>query len=245
MDARSDIFSFGSVLYEMLTGQRAFQGETRLSTLSAIVNKDPKPVSEILEGSSGALEGIVSLCLRKDPRRRLQHIDDVLTLLQELKQECESGKPVSRLRAEAPRTSRWGHPSVMGAGLVLLAVIAGLTWWRPWVAATPQFVFTRLTADSGLATDPALSPDGKLLAYASDRSGEGNLDIWVQHLIGGEAMRLTPSAADEREPVFSPDASKIAYRSVREGGGVYVMAALGGEARLIAREGREDRKSVV
>ena len=102
---------------------------------------------------------------------------------------------------------------------------------------------TRLTSDPGLTTDPALSPDGTLLAYASDRGGEGNLDIWVQQVTGGEAVRLTHHEADEREPSFSPDGGRIAFRSEREGGRIYVVSALGGEPRLIAKQGRRPRFS--
>ncbi len=92
-----------------------------------------------------------------------------------------------------------------------------------------------MTSDSGLTTDPALSSDGRLLAYASDRAvtagAEDNLDLWVQQLPAGEPLRLTRHAADDREPSFSPDGTRIAFRSERDGGGVYTM--------LGARRGRE------
>ncbi len=104
-------------------------------------------------------------------------------------------------------------------------------------------MLTRLTYDSGLATDPVLSPDGTRLAYASDRDSEGNLDIWIQQVATGDRLRLTRNDADEHEPAFSPDGNRIAYRSEQEGGGIYVVSALGGEPRRIARGGRAPRFS--
>jgi dipeptidyl aminopeptidase/acylaminoacyl peptidase len=97
--------------------------------------------------------------------------------------------------------------------------------------------------NTGLTTDSALSPDGKLLAYASDRGGKGNLDIWVQQVAGGEALQLTHDSADESEPAFSPDGSQIAFRSEHDGGGIYVVPSLGGDARRIVDGGREPRFS--
>ncbi len=101
-----------------------------------------------------------------------------------------------------------------------------------------------MTFDSGLTTDPAVSPDGKLMAYASDRDGHGNLDIWVRQLAGGEPVQVTRDPADESEPDFSPDGTKIVYRSNREGGGIYIASALGGgEPQMIAPGGHSPRFS--
>ena len=120
---------------------------------------------------------------------------------------------------------------------------AAVAWFAKRSPVPADFMFRRLTSDGGLSTDPGLSPDGKLVAFASDRSGDGNLDIWVQHIADGTASRLTSNAADDRTPSFSPDGSKIVFRSERDGGGIYVVPVLGGQERLIAARGYRPRFS--
>ncbi len=134
-------------------------------------------------------------------------------------------------------------------GLILGATLAGAALWSalsPDTAAPaiPNYSVRQVTFDPGLTYQPALSRDGNFLAYSSDRSGEGNLDIWVQQLGGsGEPTRLTNHPADDSEPHFSPDGRTIAFRSEREGGGVYLVPALGGDSRRLVKSGRRPRFS--
>lgn len=94
-----------------------------------------------------------------------------------------------------------------------------------------------MTFDSGLTTTPAISRDGKLVAYATDRASGSHLDLFVQQVSGGRPVRLTDRAADDFGPAFSPDGTQIVFESKRDGGGLYMVSALGGDARLVARQG--------
>jgi Tol biopolymer transport system component len=240
VDARSDIFSFGVLMYEMVTGRRAFRGDSRLSTLAAVLNNDPTPASELVEELPRDLERIINRCLRKNPAQRLQHMDDVKTLLEELKEESDSGKLTGRRPVAAPK----GRPDMILAVLALVMAAAGLTWWLTRSGApAPQLKLTQLTHDAGLTWQPALSPEGKLVAYASDRAGKGNLNIWLQQIGGGEPVQLTRHEANDYAPDFSPDGTRIVFRSDRAGGGIYVIPALGGSERLLAKEGQFPRFS--
>ena len=135
----------------------------------------------------------------------------------------------------------------MSLAIFALGTMAVVLAISLWIKSTPKVpgrvILSRLTSDSGLTTDPAISPDGKLLAYASDGGGDGSLDIWVRQMAGGQPLRLTSNSADNMEPTFSPDGARIAFYSQREGGGIYITSALGGEQRLIAKPGRGPRFS--
>src|SRR5262245_1120111 len=242
VDARSDIFSFGSVLYEMITGRRPFPGDSIDTTLAAILHQEPKPVSDRVKSVPRELERIIAQCLRKDLARRFQHLDDVKILLDQLRDDIDHSKDITG--RESPQPARRAiAPLALAAAIGVLLAVSGSVWWKTRPAPTQRGpVLTRLTYDTGLTTDPALSSDGRLLAYASDRAvtaeADDNLDIWVQQPPAGEPLRLTRHPADDREPSFSPDGTRIAFRSERDGGGIYTIPALGGDERLIAPYGR-------
>jgi eukaryotic-like serine/threonine-protein kinase len=233
VDARSDIFSFGSVLYEMVTGRRAFYGDSKLSTLSSILKDDPAPLSSITPDVPRDLEKIISRCLRKDPERRFQHMADVRVALEELKEESDSGKlgAIAPISAPGERRSllRW---VLAGTAAVLLAA-AGVGLWllRPSHAVSKT---VPLTSYSGRQITPAFSPDGKQVAFAWDGEQGGNFDIYVKLVDAGTPLRLTSSPAAEWSPAWSPDARYVAFcRSFSDHIEIWMVPALGGVERKL------------
>ncbi len=233
VDARSDIFSFGSVLYEMLTGRRAFGRDSQMKTLAAVINEEPKPASSAGEAVPGELERVVSRCLRKDPQRRWQTMSDLKVALQDLKEDSESG------RLLAPATPRKGKGRLAwiaaGAiGVAALALIVKFVVLKP--EGPVKYEITPLTFDSGFTAFPTLPKEGNLMVFASDRGGE-SLDLWVQHLAGGQPRRLTDDPLNDWFPSFSPDGSQVVFSSGRGGGGIYTIDPLGvsGPRQLVDR----------
>src|SRR5438552_3450810 len=113
-----------------------------------------------------------------------------------------------------------------------------MVWFVIRPKPAPELHLRPLTADSGLSTTPAISMDGKLVAYASDRAGEGNLDIWVQPLTqGARPIRITKDPSDDLDPSFSPDGGQIVFHSRRADGGIFLVPSLGGDERLLVRGG--------
>jgi eukaryotic-like serine/threonine-protein kinase len=133
--------------------------------------------------------------------------------------------------------------SLIVVALLMPAMVLAYWWIARRETPPPKLALRRITFDSGLTTDAAFSPDGSLIAFASDRSRKGDLDIWVQQAAGGEPLQLTRDPADDHEPSFSPDGTSLAFRSERDPPGIYAVSALGGAANLIARDGQAPRFS--
>jgi Tol biopolymer transport system component len=235
MDKRTDVWAFGCVLFEMLTGRPAFLGETLTDTLAAIIEREPA-WDRLPNGVPSTIRRLLERCLEKDPKRRLRDIGDARF---ELDAAVAPVEPAVR----QPRIAL--RPIAALVGVAVLAM-GGFLLGRIDRTAPPPFragPVTRLTWDSGLTTAPTLSADGKLAVYASDRSGDRNLDLWAQQVSSGTAVRITTDPADDHQPSVSPDGSRVAFRAERDGGAVYVMPTLGGDVRLLAPRGRGPRFS--
>ncbi len=248
VDRRADIWALGCVLYELLAQRTPFAADYEQAVAYGILNEDPEPVTALRSGLPTEIDRIVKRALAKRTDARYQHVDEMLVDLQALRKALAAGVIMIPATVPSERSGwRWSLRALTAVGLALVAI--GLGWWLHGISESAveppaQYRLTRLTSDASLTFHPAISPDGKLLAYASDRAGNNNLDIWVKTVAGGQPSRRTQHEADDYEPAFSPDSSKIAFRSGRDGGGIYVMPAIAGRPQLIAKHGRRPRFSL-
>jgi Tol biopolymer transport system component len=157
--------------------------------------------------------------------------------------EAEPRAVVSTGETPAPPRTARRFPLWVGIAVTGLAVVVVAFWATRRGGPPPQPRLRQLTFDTGSTTFPAISPDGKWLAYASNRSGKGDLDIWVQQVGGGEPVQLTKHEASDISPDFSPDGTRIVFRSNREGGGIYIISVLGTGERKLAGEAWRPRFS--
>jgi Tol biopolymer transport system component/serine/threonine protein kinase len=206
VDARSDVFSFGSLLYEMLTGQRAFAGNADRSTAAQILSDDPKPVNELAGSVSAELAKIVSHCLRKDRARRYQHIADVRVALEDAR-EASAHKPEGRTSRV---TAVWKWAAAL---LVVTAILASvyLAWQRRIAPEAPPPRVVQLTTLQGSEASPTLAPDGDHVAFTWSGPNQDNDDIYVQRIGSGTEVRRTAHPARDFSPSWSPDGRWIAF----------------------------------
>jgi serine/threonine protein kinase len=230
VDARSDIFSFGSVFYEMLTGRRAFQGDSNLSTLAAIIHKEP---DLLLADMPHDLARLVARCLRKDPNRRFQYMKDLKVELEELKEESDSGRlaaaPVAKRQPR--RRLAWSAAALA----VLAGAVLGIWLLRPReeTLATPVRAIP-LTSYPGSEAYPTLSPDGNQVAFSWTGENQDNWDVYVKPVGPGTPLRLTNNPVSDLSPAWSPDGRWIAF--VRRPSGkqqIVLIPPLGGPERVL------------
>ena len=210
-DARSDIFSLGCVLYEMVTGRRPFEGKTELSVLTAILEKEPEPASQLQPTSPPALDHVIKICLEKDPEERFQTARDVKL---ELRWIADNDK--QRVAAPTRHRLQLGWIAVGIAALVAIAVAAVSIYImfkpRPTVVLRASILpppGTSFLSASVMASPPSLSPDGTRLAFTA-RDDKGKTLLYVRQLNSLEAHPL-PGTDNSRLPFWSPDSREIGF----------------------------------
>ena len=216
VDSRSDIFSFGTMLYEMATGARPFGGTTVADTLSAVIQAQPKPPSVAVPGLPRELERLILRCLRKEPDRRYQTIRDVSLELQEIKEESDSGRLSAPTPARAQPRRLVAVATAVAAGVVIIAAAGWLLRSRA-APPPPAMRVVPLTSLNGAEIWPRLSPDGEQVAFSWDNGNEhagtggwDHFDIYLKLVGASDVRRLTTDPGRNWVGGWSPDGRQIA-----------------------------------
>jgi eukaryotic-like serine/threonine-protein kinase len=249
LDFQTDLFSFGSVLYEMLSGGPAMTGETPSDILAAVLVRDPVPLETLCPDGPTLLVSIINRALEKDREKRYKSADEIIADLKTVRREMESGAYV---RAGA-------HSAVCPDGTAFLAssrahrvhkrfwiwlvaavggVLAGIYGLQTLPSREVQpLTVAPLTTFPGNEVQPSLSPDGSQVAFAFDRGGSSNYNIYVKSIGSEQITRLTSNPADDLSPSWSPDGQNIAFlRFLSDQSAlVMVMPSAGGAERQLAK----------
>ncbi len=235
VDKRADIWAFGVVLFEMLTGRRLFEGETTSDTLAAVLRQEIDWTA-LPTATPSAIRGVLRRCLERNPRNRLRDIGDARLAIDEA---VGGGEPAPSPSAPPVAARRSG----LALGLAAAAAAAGLlAGWLLRGAHAPGGAeparqlpsFRQLTRLPGGESRPTISPDGESFVFTK-RDGPGeDYDLFLQRIDGAKAIPLTTDCEDDDlDPAFSPDGRSIAYRSECGGGGIFVMGVTGESNRRV------------
>ena len=252
LDARTDLFSFGVVLYEMATGALAFRGDTSGVITDAILNRTPVPPVRLNPDIPAELERIINKALEKDRDLRYQHASDIRTDLKRLKRETESGRISSSgsgaLQERAPETASSSvsavavQPSVKPAQkkyvvaaacvLFLAAVFTAYHFWPRANTPSGPAKITQISQWNKPMRDARLSPDGHAVAFDSQIGGIAQ--VFLMLTSGGEPLQLTNDEGDKLVENFSPDGKEVYYRRFLGRNEVWAVPTLGGSPRRVA-----------
>ena len=236
VDHRTDIFSFGCVLYEMLFGRRAFVGGTHADIMSAILNDEPPGLDGGDRTCPGALRQVVRRCLEKRPGDRFSSAHDLAFALEAVGTDPSGQGPGSRHTALRSRVPRWVGPAV--AAVALAAVVGFWLHERVAPASLPQFHPRRASERLVSVKDAALSPSGNEIAYSAGGGATGG--IWVSDISGGKPVHVTDDSMGESSPVWFPDGSTIAF-SLAAGteSSIWKVPRFGGAAMLLVADAED------
>ena len=234
VDARSDIFSLGAVIYEMVSRRRAFQGSTTVDTMSAILKEEPSELTSRVQSVPPALSRIVHRCLEKDAAERFQSARDLGFNLELLTRD-QSNSATNFVATQTRKKMLW---RILATLALLAAAAFGFLageWGHPVSKALLPVSLKRLTDFVGMEEFPTLSPDGKSVAFTADVSGKPQ--VWVRLLSGGTPLQVTRDDADHQSPRWFPDSASLIYFAPSEEsdgqGKIWEVPALGGTARPI------------
>jgi len=212
-DNRTDVFAFGVILYEMVTGSPAFTGETSADKMSAILRGDPPALSQVVPNAPPALQRIVQRCLEKSPEQRFQSASDLAFALDALTDlPSESRKTVAA--SPASRTRRPVLVFLLLALVVGAAAVAGIAWRFRSTKTKPaarDYEILPVTTYPGNEIEPSLSPDGSQVAFAWEGSPAQKFHIFLKSIGAGPPLQITKGDWDDSGPSWSPDGSYIAF----------------------------------
>ncbi len=235
LDARTDLFSFGVVLYEMATGQQAFPGNTSALIFDAILHKAPTSPVRLNPDCPAELEHIINKALEKDREVRYQTAADLTADLQRLKRETEGH--VAALR-EPPLGRKRPRAAALGIALAaLVMLIGGVAWYflrHGSQVLTGPLTVTPFTSYPGVEGGASFSPDGNQIAFLWNGEHRDNWDIYVQGIGTEKPLRLTTNPADDLWPAWSPDGRQIAFlRKMQTACAIFTIPPLGGAERKL------------